>query len=99
MARSAGRREALRVFSEMKRALSTTQTTEIEADLQTALAIAHRQQAKAFELRAAISLCRLWAEGGDSRKAHDTLALFCGRSRQGLRQSGLAGSEDVAQCT
>ena len=39
-----------------------------------ALAIARRQQAKSLELRAALSLYRLWQQQGNTREAHQLLA-------------------------
>jgi predicted ATPase len=39
-----------------------------------ALGVAQRQEARWWELRAATSLCRLWAENGERERAHDTLA-------------------------
>ena len=45
-----------------------------EAAFHAALGLARRQVAKTWELRAAASLARLWAERGDRRKAHDLLA-------------------------
>src|SRR5262249_29358567 len=45
-----------------------------EACFQQALAIAHRQQARAWELRAAISLSRLWQRHGKRQAAYDLLA-------------------------
>lgn len=41
---------------------------------QQALAIARRQQAKSWELRAAISLARLWQQQGKNAEAYDLLA-------------------------
>jgi predicted ATPase len=49
-----------------------------------ALGVARRQEARWWELRAATSLCQLWAEGGERRKAHDTLALVYGRFTEGF---------------
>jgi predicted ATPase len=46
---------------------------EVEAYFERALAIAHGQSAKAFELRAAVSLARLWRDAGNSAKARDLL--------------------------
>jgi predicted ATPase len=46
-------------------------TSEAEASFHQALAIARRQQARSWELRAAMSLSRLWQQQGkraDSRK-------------------------------
>jgi predicted ATPase len=48
--------------------------TQAEACFQRALAIARRQQAKSWELRAAISLSRLWQHQGKRQEAYDLLA-------------------------
>ena len=44
---------------------------QAEACFQQALAIARRQQAKSWELRAAMSLSRLWQQQGKRAEAHD----------------------------
>ena len=44
--------------------------------LEEALRIARRQQAKAYELRAATSLARLWGEQGRRAEARDLLRRF-----------------------
>ena len=49
-----------------------------------AVAVARRQQARAFEVRAATSLGRLWAENGEPRKAHDLLAPVYSWFTEGL---------------
>jgi predicted ATPase len=49
-----------------------------QACFERALATARRQQAKAWELRAAMSLARLWRAEGKARQAHDLLAPVCG---------------------
>lgn len=49
-------------------------TTAVEGHFQTALAIARRQSAKSFELRAAVSLARLWRDEGSQTQARDLLA-------------------------
>ena len=51
-----------------------------EACFQQALAVARRQQAKSWELRAAMSLTRLWQQQGKRAEAYDML----GRSTAGL---------------
>jgi predicted ATPase len=48
--------------------------TEAEAHFHEALAIARRQQAKALELRAAMSLSRLWQRQGKRTEARQLLA-------------------------
>ena len=47
---------------------------EAEAYFERALAVARRQSARMWELRAATSLARLWSERGERQKAHDLLA-------------------------
>ena len=54
-----------------------TSQGEAEAWLQRALAVAHRQQAKSLELRAAMSLSRLWQQQGKCAEAHELLAPIC----------------------
>jgi predicted ATPase len=51
-----------------------TSQAEVETWLQRALDVARRQEAKSLELRAAISLGRLWRQQGKRPKAHDLLA-------------------------
>jgi predicted ATPase len=47
---------------------------EAETWLQRALGVARRQQAKSLELRAAMSISRLWQQQGKRQEAHDLLA-------------------------
>ena len=49
-----------------------------------ALDVARRQQAKALELRAALSLCRLWQQQGQRAEAHALLAPLYGWFTEGL---------------
>src|SRR5215475_89883 len=51
-----------------------TPQAEAEACLQRALDIARRQEAKALELRAAMSLSRLWQQQGKHAEAYELLA-------------------------
>jgi predicted ATPase len=55
-----------------------TPPAEAEVWLQRALDVAHRQQAKSLELRAAVSLARLWQQQGKRQEAHDLLAPVYG---------------------
>jgi predicted ATPase len=48
--------------------------TQVERCFHQALAIARRQHAKSLELRAAMSLARLWQRQGKRADAHDLLA-------------------------
>ena len=47
---------------------------QAEACFQQALAVARRQEAKSLELRAAMSLSRLWQRQGKCTEAHELLA-------------------------
>src|ERR1700691_5145120 len=49
-----------------------------EAYFEHALAVARQQQAKSWELRAAMSLGRLWRDQGKPQHARDLLAPLCG---------------------
>jgi predicted ATPase len=49
-----------------------------------AMRIAQRQQAKAYELRAATSLARLWGEQGRREEAHELLAPVYGWFTEGF---------------
>jgi predicted ATPase len=51
-----------------------TLQAEAEACFQQALAIARRQEAKSLELRAAMSLARLWQQQGQRVEAYELLA-------------------------
>jgi class 3 adenylate cyclase/tetratricopeptide (TPR) repeat protein len=57
--------------------------------LEQALRIARRQEAKAYELRAAISLSRLWGERGRRAEAHDLLAPVYGWFTEGFDTADL----------
>ena len=53
---------------------SSDRQAEAEHCFHQAMAIAQEQQAKSWELRAAISLARLWQQQGKRQEAHDLLA-------------------------
>jgi len=57
---------------------------EAEECFQKALHIARRQQAKSFELRAAMSLSRLWQQQGKREEAHQLLAEIYGWFTEGF---------------
>ena len=56
--------------------LRQTGTSQAEAEtcFQQALDVARRQEAKSLELRAAMSLCRLWQQQGKQTEARELLA-------------------------
>jgi predicted ATPase len=49
-----------------------------------ALSVARAQQTKSFELRAAMSMARLWRDQGKSKKARDLLAPVYGWFTEGF---------------
>jgi predicted ATPase len=55
-----------------------------EAHFKRALAIARQHQAKSFELRAAMSMARLWRDHGRRGEAHDLLAPVYGWFTEGF---------------
>jgi TOMM system kinase/cyclase fusion protein len=66
--------ELYRLKGELLLARPVEQDTEAETCFHQALAIARRQQAKSWELRAAMSLSRLWQQQGKQAQAYDLLA-------------------------
>jgi predicted ATPase len=55
-----------------------------EESFQQALAIARRQQARALELRAALSLSRLWQQHGKRDQARQLLTEICSWFTEGF---------------
>jgi predicted ATPase len=66
--------ELYRLQGELLLARSADNHAAAEACLSQALAIAHHQQAKAWELRTAMSLSRLWQQQGRQEEARQLLA-------------------------
>jgi len=61
-----------------------TQQEEAETWLRRALDVARRQEAKSLELRAAMSLARLWQQQGKRPEAHQLLAEIYGWFTEGF---------------
>src|SRR5713101_5680477 len=66
--------ELHRLKGELLLARSAENQVEAEACFHEALAITRRQEAKSLELRAAMSLSRLWQQQGKRQEAYDLLA-------------------------
>jgi predicted ATPase len=66
-----------------------TPQAEAEAWLQRALDVARRQEAKALELRAAMSLARLWQQQGKQGEARELLAPIYGWFTEGFDTADL----------
>ncbi len=68
---------------------TVTQQVEAETCFQRALDVARRQEAKSLELRAAMSLARLWQQQGKRTAAHDLLAPIYGWFTEGFDTADL----------
>ena len=66
-----------------------TPQAEAEACFQQALDVARRQEAKSLELRAAMSLARLWQQQGKHAAAYDLLAPIYGWFTEGFDTADL----------
>jgi predicted ATPase len=66
--------EVSRVAGEIALLSPDPDAAKAEAYFERALAIARAQQAKSWELRAAMSMARLWRDQGKRQQAHDLLA-------------------------
>jgi len=62
---------------------------EAEATLRHALEVARHQEAKSLELRAAVSLSRLWQQQGKHTAAHELLAPLYGWFTEGFDTADL----------
>jgi len=81
--------EVYRLRGELLLQQSAAQQGEAEASLQQALAVARRQQAKSLELRAAMSLSRLWQQQGKRVEAYELLAPVYGWFTEGFDTADL----------
>ena len=69
--------------------LPSPDVPQAEACFQQALDVARRQQAKALELRAALSLSRLWQQQGKRDEARELLAPIYGWFTEGFDTADL----------
>ena len=77
-------------------------TAKAEAYFERALAVARQQQAKSFELRAAMSMARLWRDQGKRDEARDLLAPVYGWFTEGFDTRDLKEAKallDELSCT
>ena len=81
--------EAYRLQGELLLRQAAPDATQAEACFQQALAIARRQQAKSWELRAAMSLSRLWQQQGKRAEARALLAPIYGWFTEGFDTADL----------
>jgi predicted ATPase len=70
---------------------------EAETCFRRALDVARHQQAKSLELRAAMSLARLWQEQGKRDRAYELLAPVYGWFTEGLDTADLQEAEELLE--
>jgi predicted ATPase len=76
--------EVNRVAGEIALLSINPNAAKAEAYFERALTIAHQQQAKSWELRAAMSMARLWRDQGKRDEAHKLLAPVYGWFTEGF---------------
>jgi predicted ATPase len=81
--------ELLRIDGELRLAMSRPDRDGAESSFRRAIEIAHRQDARTAELRAARSLARVWADRGQRRQAHDLLVPIYGWFTEGFDTADL----------
>ncbi|MBS1252654.1 MAG: hypothetical protein MAG451_01695 [Anaerolineales bacterium] len=88
--------ELLRIKAEAK-AEAGACFRDAEACFQHAIEVARRQQAKSLELRAAVSLCRLWQKQGRGEEGRQMLADIYGWFTEGFDTADLKEAEALLQ--
>jgi predicted ATPase len=76
--------EIYRVAGEVALKSPNQDTTKTEAHYERALAVARQQQAKSWELRAAMSVARLWRDQDKREEARELLAPVYGWFTEGF---------------
>ncbi len=85
--------ELNRIKGELLIAVSSDHRAEAESCFSHALDIARRQEARSWELRAGVSLARLWRDQGKRKQAHDLLAPIYGWFTEGFDTADLKETE------
>jgi predicted ATPase len=81
--------ELNRLRAELLMSLADPDDGAVEAALHQSIAVAREQSARMWELRAATSLARLWADQGKRGEAHDLLAPVYGWFTEGFDTADL----------
>ena len=76
--------EVNRIAGEIALMGAQNDSAKAEAHFKRALTVARQQQAKSWELRAAMSLARLWRDQGKVQQARELLAPVYGWFREGF---------------
>ena len=87
--------ELRRLEGELQLCLDPADEQKAEGCFHHAIAIARRQRAKSWELRAATSLARLWGEQGRRAEARDLLAPVYGWFTEGLETADLKDAKTL----
>jgi len=94
-AQGTGTTELYRLQGELLLRQALPDAPQAEASFQQALAMARRQQAKSLELRAAMSLARLWQRQGKRAEAHELLAPTYGWFTEGFDTPDLKEAKEL----
>ena len=89
--------EIQRLHGELILAKDASRALEAERQFQLAINIARQQSAKSLELRAVMSLARLWQRIGEREKAHQILADCYGWFSEGFDTADLVAAKDLLQ--
>jgi predicted ATPase len=81
--------EVYRIKGELLLRQAVPDAPQVEACFQQALAVARHQQARSWELRAAMSLARLWQQQGKRAEARELLAPIYGWFTEGFDTADL----------
>jgi predicted ATPase len=84
-----------RIAGEIARKSPKPDTAKAEAYFDRALAVAREQQAKSLELRAAMSMARLWRDQGKGDAARDLLAPVYGWFTEGFDTLDLKEAKEL----
>jgi predicted ATPase len=79
-----GRLRSIRVAGEIALKSAEPDAAKAEAYFERSVALARVQQAKSWELRAAMSMARLWRDQGKAKEARDILAPVYGWFTEGF---------------
>ena len=83
--------EVYRIAGEIALMVPEPEAAKAEAYFERALSVARQQQAKSWELRAAMSLARLWRNQGKPQQARELLAPVYGSVHRRLRHARSEG--------
>ena len=87
--------EVHRVAGETALASPNPDVVKAEAYFKNALAVARKQQAKSFELRAAVSMARMWRDKGRTQQALELLAPVYGWFTEGFNTRDLKAAKTL----